>query len=499
MQIDKVTVAIRPRENWEAADLGYRMVQHWWKAIYGPWLIITLSVAGIIFYVSWELHQLWLYVLLVWWFKPIFSRIPLFVLSRTVFGQQMTTRQTLRALPRIFMISPLWRLLFMRLSLLRSFDLPVVILEGLKGKERRERMRVLRRNSAGTIVWLTISFFLFQIIVYFTLLAVIAMIIPPDAHVQWYHVLFPFASEVSLVWKLTGLISYTCAIVALEPFYIGAGFALYLNRRTLLEAWDIEIAFHRMVDRFHPAGGFTKVAMLALLLSSVFFAAGLVPSPVHASNRAPDTIQAKNQIETILQSAEFNHKEVRSYYRFKQRPSVKTAKKPPGKNFSWLFESFAEFFAVMFKAVLLILCLMLIIWLVVNHERWLGWIRGVRPAPKISVPQQLFGLDIRPESLPEDIANQALALWRAGKPRLALSLLYRGALSRLATRDAVALKESFTEGDCLGAVTRVVGSAKSHYFTQLTRAWQFIAYANRVPDNGEALCKQYSTHFEATA
>ena len=38
------------------------------------------------------------------------------------------------------------------------------------------------------------------------------------------------------------------AICVVEPLYVAGGFGLYLNRRTELEAWDIEIAFRR-IDR----------------------------------------------------------------------------------------------------------------------------------------------------------------------------------------------------------------------------------------------------------
>ncbi|WP_251278406.1 hypothetical protein, partial [Enterobacter hormaechei] len=32
------------------------------------------------------------------------------------------------------------------------------------------------------------------------------------------------------------------ASVLIGPFFVGAGFGLYLNRRTQMEAWDVEIA-----------------------------------------------------------------------------------------------------------------------------------------------------------------------------------------------------------------------------------------------------------------
>jgi len=40
-------------------------------------------------------------------------------------------------------------------------------------------------------------------------------------------------------------ISYAIAVFFVEPFYVAAGFAMYLNRRADLEAWDIEQEFRR--------------------------------------------------------------------------------------------------------------------------------------------------------------------------------------------------------------------------------------------------------------
>ena len=40
-------------------------------------------------------------------------------------------------------------------------------------------------------------------------------------------------------------VAYAVAVLFLEPFYVAAGFAMYLNRRAELEAWDIEQEFRR--------------------------------------------------------------------------------------------------------------------------------------------------------------------------------------------------------------------------------------------------------------
>jgi hypothetical protein len=39
--------------------------------------------------------------------------------------------------------------------------------------------------------------------------------------------------------------AYPVAALFMEPFYVAAGFAMYLNRRVELEAWDIEQELRR--------------------------------------------------------------------------------------------------------------------------------------------------------------------------------------------------------------------------------------------------------------
>jgi hypothetical protein len=51
--------------------------------------------------------------------------------------------------------------------------------------------------------------------------------------------------EVSPFIEFMSSVPYALVILFLEPFYVGAGFAMYLNRRAELEAWDIEQEFRR--------------------------------------------------------------------------------------------------------------------------------------------------------------------------------------------------------------------------------------------------------------
>jgi hypothetical protein len=86
-------------------------------------------------------------------------------------------------------------------------------------------------------------------------------------------------------------------------------------------------------------------------------------------------------------------------------------------------------------------------------------------------------LDIRPASLPEDIGAAALALLEAGRIRDALSLLYRGALSRAVHRFGAVIGESFTEREALKAVNARLDPPRAAYIGELVGFWQRAVYA----------------------
>jgi hypothetical protein len=140
---------------------------------------------------------------------------------------------------------------------------------------------------------------------------------------------------------------------------------------------------------------------------------------------------------------------------------------------------------------------------VLSLGAWRDWRRRVRlPGEEedgTPLPQAVFGLDIRPESLPPDVPAAAWAAWEGGDPAAALALLYRGALACLVHRDGLEIAPSWTEGDCLAAVKRRGTRESSDYLSRLTAAWQSTAYAHRPPsrEEAQALCAGWSRCFRA--
>ena len=94
-------------------------------------------------------------------------------------------------------------------------------------------------------------------------------------------------------------------------------------------------------------------------------------------------------------------------------------------------------------------------------------------------PTHVQDLDIRPESLPEDVGTAARALWDRGEHRGALALLYRGMLSRLAHVHRIPIRDSSTEGDCLALATAHLPQGRREYASRLVLVWQRFVYGGQ--------------------
>ena len=128
-------------------------------------------------------------------------------------------------------------------------------------------------------------------------------------------------------------------------------------------------------------------------------------------------------------------------------------------------------------------------------------LRAFRRAKVASAVSHVRDLDVRPESLPDDVGAAAWALWQAGEVPAALSLLYRGALSRLIHKFNVPITSSATEGECLDLARGRLETTALRYVTQVVRAWEANIYGGRTLSNamGEALCTGFGQRLDASA
>jgi len=126
--------------------------------------------------------------------------------------------------------------------------------------------------------------------------------------------------------------------------------------------------------------------------------------------------------------------------------------------------------------------------------------RGLPQVPaQFVAPSHVRDLDIRPESLPDDVGAAALALWQRSEQRASLALLYRGTLSRLVHAYGVPIRASSTEGECLALARPRLAEPGARYASRLVETWAAAVYGGLEPKAGavEALCGEFSAALDA--
>lgn len=495
MNLERLRIAIRPRRDWEAVDLGLRMAQQWWWPMLRVWLIIT-SPWLVAACVTPPEHQ-WLVSLSLWWCKPLFERPLLMILSQGVFGVDLTTREVLRATPRLFFTQLVSSLTWRRFSFTRSMDLPVIQLENLRGWERRERLNVLHRVDSGPASWLTIIGVHVESFVMLACVALLAILIPAEVSAGMWNLNFWGDSRAGGVLLI--LFAYL-AMALVGPLFVACGFSLYLNRRVKLEGWDLEIAFKRMAQK----RSLSTLALLALAALLQFTPPAV--APVQAQSER-DTV--KEEILAIKQGPDF--------HRMETKRVIKSADEEESDFDKGFWQAIFSFFAGTTKiagtvasvAELLLwgLVLLGIAFLILKYGTWLERFPQLLPRRRRREyqPQTLFGMEVTRESLPDDVGRAAQALWQRGEQRQALALLYRGSLASLLSA-GVPLRDGSTEQECLQLAERLqqelnIPAASIAYFSQLTRVWRHLAYGHHAPTDAQAdaLCRDWAQHWPEVA
>ena len=114
-----------------------------------------------------------------------------------------------------------------------------------------------------------------------------------------------------------------------------------------------------------------------------------------------------------------------------------------------------------------------------------------------SLPTTMFGLDIKKESLPDDVVATAREEWGKGEQRSALATLLRASLVNLLNDHGCRFYDSDTEAECCQRIDKQASKPLSQYMRLLVSAWQQVAYAHRAPSNEsfDVLCKQWTEVF----
>jgi Domain of unknown function (DUF4129) len=254
------------------------------------------------------------------------------------------------------------------------------------------------------------------------------------------------------------------------------------------------------------AGGLAWALALGLawglasgLASTVSAAASGTPASAAAANAAPiGTYLTREEIRAAAAQlrADPNLGGEKTLRTLRWNETNQAQGTPPPRWLTRLFDVFAQSWSLLLWIIGALCAAVAVVWAIrVLRERV--------PVAAVEEPAvtTVQGLDIRPESLPDDIGAAALELLEAGREREALSLLYRGALSRAVHRYGIRILSSATEGEALRAVNAALDPPRAAYFADLVALWQRAVYAGErvMREPIDRLCRGFAASLEGSA
>lgn len=448
------------------------MAQRWWSAMFVRGAVVLVPVLVLAIVIQ---DTIW-GMLLLWWLKPLYERPPLRYLSNAVFGEPSSPREMLRGI----VDSPMFvSLTWGRFSWRRSAIAAITLEDGTHA-DLVERKRTLYDDGAVFLMWPAVLGLIFEIGVAILLYQLIAgffetsqgFVVGGDdffTTISFLPVGLSQAIDAMNFWEISGFLTiYSVIILIVMPFFVASGFSLYLNQRTSLEGWDIEVGFNKLIQR---------LGLLLLLLC--------VWQPLEV--RAEVVKDHTTAIEEVRNLPDFNESST------VKMPSVL-------KRFlEWLASdgdveeegdsAIGEIFAVVAEVIFWMAMFALLVYFIYRIATLVDFpgLTTVRRTPRSTKTATQVDELTR---LPQDILAAASRAWQANDSRGAYSLLYLGAIRYLRDELECKIGKDETEAECLrrtGHLTPDLHQA----FRGITLHWQRVAYAG-----GKVLQNQFAESSE---
>ena len=541
MNLDNIVISLRPRSSWQSIDLGFKLGSQWFVKLFLLWCILSIPIY--LFCRSIGLPE-FATLMLWWWMKPLYEAPMYFWCSRAVFNEPVSYRQALAQLRKKLPTLLATFLTLWRLDSARSLTMNIVMVENHNRKDRSARKSVLNRvNTKSGLLILTCLHI--ELILTYSLILIGYMMLPAE---------YKSVEFISVIDGTAGgplvIVLECCTVIAVgvvAPFYVCSGFSSYINRRTHLEAWDIDLQFHQMIDRHarHLSGTrktFTRKpddaqassannsnvnpnqsesttntddtsankrhrgpsSAVAALLIATFISISSPDVTAHTlevNSHGSDASQTL--INEVLQHEDFGTtKKEKKLKRINEKPKKKSTE----RDLSGLQEFFSKlaFLSAGLEVALWILAaavLGFLIFHIFRDSQQIQFVTDLLGFKRQKMAKaKLFDLDIAPESLPDNIPHSAQQLLKNGQQREAMSLLYRGALSRLVHHYDMKITDSATEQQCLEQVNREQPAPRKNVFSILTRLWLQVAYGRSElrEEQLNELCSDWESAFGRT-
>lgn len=528
MDLDKIAVHLRPRTPYEAVDLGFVLVRKFWRPLLVGWLAGALPFFVAAALIAALTPMFWLPLLALWWLKPLFDRIALFVLSRGFFGDlpplKRTLGHTLRGWRSWAAISDItWR----RFYGLRSVAMPVRELEQLRGSAASERLKLLFRRdirTPGIMLW--VVGFSVECMLLIASIVLLTLMVPEASGIDiGAQVVGVFdGTQVSATFKVYVFAMYFISMAAVETVYVASGFGLYINRRVGLEGWDIELTFRRLARRLHARSrALGRAAMIFLIGLGLSFATASTPAfaqpkdgvrYVDISKSTPENpegyyipgeegedpnsaLDAQAEIAEILKDPVFGEDTTEKTWRVREglfKNDADSKDNALSSSFISSLSSVAEIIVWLFVLIFVLVA----VYFILKKTRIPVGAHGRDELKPIQPPTFEAVEHVVQISLPDDIVAAAMAAWQRGEMTESLSLLYRGTIRGLALGYRIEVDPSMTARQSIQMVREAGGPVE--YISELAAAWTQVVYAGRGIEDEEAagLFAAWKHHFSAS-
>ncbi len=458
---------LRPRSNWEACDSGILI---WRNSIAYILLFMGIPFLCCVVFFVFLTPQIKIFgTIILWWLNPFFDRFILHVISVRFFKKDADCKTIAKGLIKSIFKGLIGDIVWRRFSIYRAARLPVRILEGNKGKMIKRRIKTLKNGGldfcallSGICIMLEIVLFGgFAIFLY-------------GFFAEYSDFTFDLISNYSLQVSLVILFLASLIILIVEPLYMCMGFALYINSRSVVEGWDIELEFNAIikskqsesVDMKKTVFGKTiPLAVFILILSNVI--QPLQAQEWHQNNleKVPTEI-----LDEILSSEDFGGSHTRKWIRFKE---LHTDESFSGFNFDE--KNLREIAGIVLRALLTALIIIGLFFAAYRlykskklfQNNFVPWRKKIVPG------------FVHKEN-PQTLINDAEKLFRDGQIRKAWSFCLSAVLGLYSEYGNIIFAVNDTESDCLVRINNSALWGKEDS-ARLILNWIKLAYADIEP------------------
>ncbi|WP_372625409.1 hypothetical protein [Arsukibacterium sp.] len=492
MDVKQLIIEPQVRSPWQVFDLAVRCYRLMWWPLCLLWLTAAIPLALLLAIVV----DPWLAGSIVWLAKPLLERPLLHYISRAVFSEQPAIRSCFSALRTGGWWQALLSVTWYRFAWRRAFLAPVLLLEQQRAEARQQRCRTLTRlynDRQG--FWLAFC-------VHLELLILVMMLL------LGYNFL-PAALAPNLLSSLSllesgagGYIMLFATLVTyslVAPLFVLGGFLMYINRRIVLEAWDLELTFRKIALRLQAI---TSVAVMLLCVTLATFPQSLLAEQQHIPNirQATDSENSTkatleqpgdSNLETVatpLYSAEYKaeiEQQIEQIYQqhelldYRTRWVIETTEEVQTDNSDWLgiLSVIADSLGVIGWVCIIALTLGLLYWLFQNYHRLIQPFSNKALPAAPTIPMMFADLPADIDN--DDLLLQAAKFQQTGNARLMAACLLRFALYYVQQHYSIKLTATMTEQECLRAISQNTPENISLTMARLIDLWIAIAWGHQ--------------------